>query len=107
MKIRIFHPDAAGCVTGYPVAQPESGYATGQVTQPEGPQLPKILYKIVQSFKFGEDCKIVKKIVTLPKQLLYFTRDVTCDHVICRPSRTLTHGNLLKNSRKFIEKWYL
>ena len=39
----------------------------------------------VQSLKFGEDCKIVintEKIVTLSKQLLYITRDVTCDHMI-------------------------
>ena len=27
----------------------------------KGPQLPKILYKIVQSLKFGEDCNIVTK----------------------------------------------
>ena len=27
----------------------------------EGPQLPKILYKIVQSLKFSEDCKIIMK----------------------------------------------
>ena len=27
----------------------------------EGPQLPKILYKIVQSLKFSKDCKIVMK----------------------------------------------
>ena len=50
----------------------------------------------VQSLKFGEDCKIV----TLPKQLLYITRDITCDHVIYKPSRTLIHG-------KFTEKWGL
>ena len=38
-----------------------------------GPQLPKILYEIVQSLKFSKDCKIV----TSPKHLLYATRDVT------------------------------
>ena len=61
----------------------------------EGLQLPKILYKIVQSLKFGaaEDCKIA----TLSKQLLYITRDVTCDHVMYRHYRTLIHENLWEN----------
>ena len=59
-----------------------------------GPPLPKILYKIAQSLKFEEDCKIV----TLPKQLLYVTRDVTCDHVICRPFQNT-------DTRKFTEEF--
>ena len=62
-------------------------------SQKRGSATPKILYKIVQSLKFGEDCKIV----TVPKQLLYVTRDVKCDHAICKPSRTLILGNLRKN----------
>ena len=63
---------------------------------PRGPQLPKILYKIVQ---FGEDCKIV----TSPKQLLYVTRYVTCDHVIRRSFRTLipVHENVRRNFRNY------
>ena len=43
--------------------------------------LPKILYKIVQSLRFGEDYKEIG-IVNLPKQLLYISHDVTCDHMI-------------------------
>ena len=35
--------------------------ATVSITLFEGPQLPKILYKIVQSLKFSKDCKIVMK----------------------------------------------
>ena len=62
-----------------------------------GPLLPKILYK--------EDCKIVTKIVTSPKQLLYVTHDVTCNHVNRRPFRTRNftetfsklHENLQRN----------
>ena len=69
-----------------------------------GLQLPKILYKIVRSLKFVEDCKIVTKIAILPKQLLYVTHDVMCDHVIYRPARTLIHGNLWKIYREMVFK---
>ena len=70
----------------------------------KGLQLPKIRYKIVQSLKFVEDCKIVTKIVTFPKQLFYVARDVMCDHVIYRPARTLIHGNLWKIYREMVFK---
>ena len=71
----------------------------------QGSPTPKILYKTVQSLKFGEIVRLYQKTVTLPKQLLYITCDFTCDHVICRPYRTLIHGNLWKNFWKFTEKW--
>ena len=60
--------------------------ANSALRGPRGPSLPKILYNIVPSLKFGEDCKIV---ITSPKQLLYVTHDVTCNHVIYRRFRTL------------------
>ena len=33
--------------------------------------------------------------------MLYGTRDVTCDHVICRSFRTLIHEDLGRNFRKY------
>ena len=76
-------------------------------TNTRGPLLSKFLYKIVQSLKFGEDCKIVTKIVTLLKQLLYITHDVTCDHMICSPFVTLIckiYSGIFEITQKFTEK---
>ena len=81
----------ANCI---PVTQLMQARVTRPLTESKGPQLPKILYKIVQ---FSKDCKIV----TSPKHLLYATRGVTCDHVICRSFRTLIHKNLQRDFRKF------
>ena len=58
---------------------------------------------VTQFSIFNSIARFRKISVTLPKQLLYFTHDVTCDHVICRPSRTLIHGNLRKNFRKYMK----
>ena len=58
-----------------------------------------------------------QKTVTLPKQLLYVAHDVTCDHVIYRPLRTLVaiqifmekflklHKNLQRNGILMIVKF--
>ena len=77
---------------GYPL---DNTLVTARVTIPaktRGPQLPKILHKIVQSLKFSKDCKIV----TSPKHLLLhvWSRD-------CRSFRTLMHENLRRNFRKY------
>ena len=42
-------------------AATRASYGSNNFERIEGPQLPNILYKIVQSLKFSKDCKIVMK----------------------------------------------